>query len=391
MKLKLFFIILCFSGFGIVSFLPDLFNISGQIVTIGFRVLTFSLGIVVLFSNFSNLNFGNQALSILGLTIFYLLRLINDLFYSSLEFGRSGDEILMLCIGVSFFPAFVLGTIKNNNILRKAVNPLIILLTTICFLAIYMGLRNGFSYRLAGNSILNPISLGHVAASSLILIVVKYFDRRDSFPRLLLLSCFIISLFTIVMAASRGPLLALILVLGLFGFFYFKKYRKQLFIIALIITICAPVILSVSSSNGAIFTDRLHVDLGDGNSDAEARVLLWKTGIELFLENPIIGSQTTTHIGYPHNILIEILMSMGIIGGIVFLFLIISVSKKILWLLKNKDSLIWVGLLFFQYFLGAILSGTLYSSSFLWMSLGLFYSIDFRKIFVEKKGGIPFL
>jgi hypothetical protein len=384
--IKYYFILLCLTGFGLFSFIPDALGVEGRYITIGYRVVVFILSIIIIVKGSGNrINFErikSKSVIILVLIIFYLIKLITDLYYSDLNFGRESEEILLLVLLVSFVPAYALSKM-SNNIIYKSLRPLIWLFVIISGLAVSSGIVFGFNFRLEGNSILNPISIGHIAASGIILIAVEY-TYSHKYKLIKYLPFLIVLLLALFMAASRGPIISLLIVLGYLFTNKVRRSFKNIFVIIPLVIAVVYISFELLESTSSILFDRMKIDVGTNVNEGEARIFLWYIGLQEFLTNPIIGGHTTTIYGYPHNILIEILMSMGIIGFSLFFWILRYTHTIISKMMKYKTPLVWVGLLWMQFFIGACFSGTIYSSNYLWYSLGLLLAIDVKSINRER-------
>ena len=119
------------------------------------------------------------------------------------------------------------------------------------------------------------------------------------------------------------------------------------------------------------FIGRISVDFGDNGVGGEARVFLWLHSFEIFMANPVFGSQTTTVYGYPHNLILEILMSIGLVGFIIFAYVLFSTRRAMRAIAKTNPNLVWIFPIFYQHLIGALFSGTIYSSNLVWYSLGI--------------------
>jgi O-antigen ligase len=382
-QLRRLFIVFCFAGFGIISFLPDLLGFPAQNTTIAFRAIMAGISLILILVFIPNLKTSVKVTSILSilLIIAYCLRLAND---SDLDFGRNFYEIMLLAIGTAFLPAIALFTIKDSRLIIRTFDLLIISYLIICSMAFLSGDFYLNSKRLAGNSILNPITLGHFAASGIILVIVKFSSTRNLnyANRNLFWSfvCLIVFSSVLVMASSRGPVVSLILTLAYFIIPKTRLINLKNLVSALTFIVVMSSILLASSGLIDNFSNRMVVNLGDDQSLGEARVFLWAEGIKIFLENPIFGKQTTTSMGYPHNIIIEMLMALGIIGTAVFFYIVLKCLKKINRLREMDSLLVWPGLLFIQYLIGSFFSGTIYSNNMLWYCTALVLTINLNHL-----------
>jgi len=379
-QVRLYFLVFAFGGFGLVSFIPDFIGLDSRLVTISYRMIIFLISVLLIFLAIANSRnkLVVKVVSLLSMSLMaaYLFRLAGD---GQFIFGRSLAEIMILAVGVSFIPSIALSTVKNNSVILNALNLLIVCFVLISFLAVCNGFIKGYSYRLSGNSILNPITLGHFATSGIILIAIRWLSqdaRVSRFDTIWLTTALMISLLALLMAGSRGPILGLSLTLAYYFHSKFSYFLRQKVVGIVAMSILVVVVAFSFDQILDTFSNRMVIDFGDDGQGGEARVVLWATGIDIFLQNPWFGNQTTTIIGYPHNIVIEILMASGIVGGIVFFAIMAHAFRKVHRLNKSGSMLVWPGLLFCQHFVGSLFSGTLYSSNDLWYSLALLLAVN---------------
>lgn len=126
-----------------------------------------------------------------------------------------------------------------------------------------------------------------------------------------------------------------------------------------------------------------------GDSAIHTRIASYKIAWEMFTESPLIGKglgsfngyknlEWTTIQKYPHNIILEILSEMGIIGMLVFIVLYIFIVRS---LCTNHYQILTTHFLlltfFFSLFL-AMFSKDISTQSFLWLFL-IFLGIN-RKV-----------
>tara|TARA_B100000945_G_C20360628_1_gene586938 strand:- start:812 stop:1234 length:423 start_codon:yes stop_codon:yes gene_type:complete len=109
--------------------------------------------------------------------------------------------------------------------------------------------------------------------------------------------------------------------------------------------------------------------------DLGGRNIFLSIGIEEFMQSPIIGNSfliTKTHFKgtYPHNLIIEAFMALGIIGGMIFTALNFNILRYVNKIIISKKYE-WIGLLFLQFFIFGMFSGNIFSSTLYWIFLGL--------------------
>lgn len=99
--------------------------------------------------------------------------------------------------------------------------------------------------------------------------------------------------------------------------------------------------------------------------DTERTKLLtdsWKA----FVKHPLLGAGIEPLGQYPHNLIVESFLAIGIVGGMVFVSLVL-ISTIAAWIVLRTDRThFWIGLLFVQHMIWAMLSGSLYGSAATW-------------------------
>ena len=88
--------------------------------------------------------------------------------------------------------------------------------------------------------------------------------------------------------------------------------------------------------------------------------------------SPIFGSAfVELNSGYyPHNVLLEAGMSVGVPLALVFLFVLMVAAHRA-WTALNSSAHLLVGLLFFQAAVGAMISDSLFGGTVLWVTTAL--------------------
>ena len=391
-KLKLLLITISFGGFGLISFIPGIIGIDSRLITISYRFLIFTIsGIILLdklYKKNLKINFTSSAFLSFIMMIFYVFRLIND---TEFNFGRSHFEIIILTLCVGFLPAIAFANLKVDDNYKISRDFLINCFGLLSFISLLNGFLNGFQYgRLAGNEVLNPTALGYYSASGIILIFSKIITSKEkislNFNSCKLAIFLFLNLIVLLLSASRGPFLGLVLVLSIQVFPKFSVLRKNIFPILIGILTLLALLLRFDIITSMFLGRFTNIDFGEGNLlDGELRFILWNYAFQYFLNNPILGIHTTTDIGYPHNIFIEILMSTGLVGGVIFAIIYFRTLKKILLLSKLNSPFIWPGLLFILHSIVGFFAGSIYSSRYLWWSLGILISLNIADIKVDKK------
>ena len=197
---------------------------------------------------------------------------------------------------------------------------------------------------------------------------------------------FIIGLFITV---KRGPILSFFAVCGLI--FYFR-YKKKLWLILLL---CACGVLNFGSvfydflqDNASGLVDRfLAIDEGGGSGRFGSDDSVFSTALTQIKESPIIGSYfrllraTYTDKGaYPHNIILELLMTGGLLLCIPFIVVIWKALRNDIRLLKQGGDQSLPVLCFIYVLMALMTSSSLLFKTEFWVFLAILCTYNVNKL-----------
>ncbi|MCF7859079.1 MAG: O-antigen ligase family protein [Candidatus Cloacimonetes bacterium] len=201
-------------------------------------------------------------------------------------------------------------------------------------------------------------------------------------------------LFFMIRTGSRGPILSLavsLLFVYIIDLFKQKRFNLKLFLMILSTIMIIAIMLYIASSFlPEDIKERLLSKGRDVQNSSLVRVLLAVDAINLFKSNLILGvglggftKGVLGNFKYPHNIFLELLSEMGIIGTIFFSSIFIYASFKFSRIIKkygvySKGYEVGMLLLtiFIFTFINAQFSGSIDGNMYLWFSIGgvIFYS-----------------
>lgn len=157
--------------------------------------------------------------------------------------------------------------------------------------------------------------------------------------KIFLLSVFIVGFFAVLIAGSRGPFFGLIATL-LMPLIVKKPKNILISVIFLlfVIIIFGNILLNLVQTISPYFYQRVVDTVVYG--DLGGRESIFQQAINRIIEHPLFGdwflldmNDTTT---IAHNALLEALMSIGIFGGLIFLYLYIYLIKYSIIVIKSK-------------------------------------------------------
>ena len=259
--------------------------------------------------------------------IIYSLRLGYDV-------GSVGPQILgeliLFFVILVVFPVMAVILTDHMSLDQKLLTKLIAMFSTLLIVTLLLMWLSGYAYNpwegvvenpsfaLKG---LNPISVGYYSVICIISCSILLRDRKIS-ARLKLIA--IIGIFfgfvMLILANSRGPVAALIIVLIFMSgknIFHSVKIWLVYVLMFILLTFFTDLLTPIMGRVTATLA-------GDLDASALERLDYQLAAIEIFLENPLMGGAAIIPGGnlgaHPHNLLIEIAMSLGLLGLSVFCF-----------------------------------------------------------------------
>lgn len=238
----------------------------------------------------------------------------------------------------------------------------------------------------------NYLSLGRVSAMGILLILLFYIiSNKNLMIKIMAFIGIILNLVSLFASGSRMPLVALVCMLVYIAISSIKIKKKiyirkgfNLFFIVILLSVC---VLGTLAKAGVFDTMiyRFQVLLTDsgGGESAEGRTDRYDFAFKLFAENPIVGEgiggfgynyNDTDARGYPHNIFLEIIAELGLVGLVLFLLLIFRCIAPYFYRSGKDDSFSYsIFIVFLFYFLNANISGDLNDNRVMFCFMSLSY------------------
>ena len=394
-NLRVFVFVFTFAGYGIVGSVVPSADAS-RVLTIPYRAVTLGLSLLLLLYNFSLISRVKKPVSVNRLPFLlkknivrllllfvsaYSLRLLYDTLVVPENLFKQPVDYWLFWFLIIIIPGL------NMFFLDKAESPKYFFWTWAAhgFIGIRTLLMDpsqtrfyAQSGRLAATAI-NPISLGHYGASLALLGLFGWLNYRKILPKkrakILNFACItsmLLGVIVVMLASSRGPFLALLSSVFILIIRQGKRNFRT-FLLLLLIVLSAVAGTVFSSSYGTSFFERLFA-LGDeleANENGLGRANLYSLALRLILQNPLMGTgiEMPGH-GYPHNLFLEGFLPLGILGGILFAWLMFrGFVLSIRSLTGPNQAWGWVGLLFIERSVGSMFSGSLNASYTFWYLL----------------------
>lgn len=174
-----------------------------------------------------------------------------------------------------------------------------------------------------------PNALALYLAPILSFVLILLIKKDQTLNRKFLALFSILGLWAIILTYSRGAWLGIILTLAIL--FYKKQYLKYGAGILTLIVLVSFIITPIRTRLISTFTD----------SSSEARLSLMRVGVYKITQSPILGNGlsgfratleqqkfTGEILNYPHNILLNFWLELGMLGMLSFFALILLAFKK---------------------------------------------------------------
>ena len=387
-----------------LSSIANLLSADNRLVmlVLRFSIMIFSYGYIYFFLRDKRIQnyFNLWTLSVVLFWFLYLIRLFFDVYVSGVSLALPLWELLAWSLGSSLPIAICSYILASQQSLDSALirqikyGVLLLGISTICFL-VDPGLAQGRFYL----EHLNAITCANAGCSLVLLcfariMLCKINPTEIDSSRLITYSGILIGSFIIIYSATRGVLLASLLIISAsvlllrsrlnFTGFMKSKYSLQL------VAVFSALVLLISTSPHLVeklFTPR-------SANTVLTRLEFWKISFEQFVANPFTGIgfhlqeilgklEIEKGIYYPHNYLFESLAIGGILMTLPLFYCMFFPMIGFYKNLKIDPNVLPTGLMATQAFFYSMHNGHLGDFPFFWMAMGIIagsiYRIDVGK------------
>ena len=344
--------------------------------SVAFRGVMLALALTVLgMASVQRLRWPRGAILIVGAFWFALLvRFLWDLSIVSLPIDLPWDEYLITILGVTFVPALALARLPDLECLQRAASQMRVLgiIASMGVAAgVYALLEEIQKMGRLGFESLNPISVGHMGVT--LVIVAVFAGSRGRLGMLIRVLAALLGFVLTIASGSRGPALALAiaLIVGTLA----SSYRRGGLAKALLVGMVTLVLMSAATV--AVLQSSLAATLpfisriadaasGRGDQSTSDRNELMTGALQEFEEAPLTGASFVERKirFYPHNVVVETAMTTGFLGLALLTLIFATSVLACLSLLSSPHA--WLGLVYLQYFVSAMVSGSLYFDGTFW-------------------------
>ena len=371
-------ILLPVSSAGLVASLPVFFIACDyllidktKVVTARFIAIWIVLG--VLGSRSRRISILRQPLVCLCFLGFLSLYYVN---WALMPKGTSIDDLMLAYSVANAIIPFIFGSLFERRDIRIFFVVIALWGTLLAALVLVGYIANAGSEtmidRFTVGESLNPITQSFVIGFVLVVLYSEILtkSRYRSVPAMAIL------LFTMLLGGSRGPVIALLAALSMMTFFTQRTSRKIFAILLIAVSlVIIPMYLPETTQERYFSEERwLTTRTEEGMPLRIERATL---ALELWLQAPILGAGTSENelVYYSHNLIIQILLEMGVIGLVLFLSILIPPLLNFFRSLRIGGRAEWdisafTGLLVYC-LIEAQVSGTYMNLNLLWFSMGI--------------------
>lgn len=313
--------------------------------------------------------------------LFSLMYIFKVLYTENLGWvmGRQWEEYILFYMSYVFIPYLFYSSIDIGKYKRTIINAIILSGFLLGVLTIFFYrdvILSGDLARISmlssetGQEVISPLALSYSGALTILFCFYEFTHKKFSMGyKIYLLLTFSVSIMIFLLGATRGALLVILLAVMVFVYFGNIK-RKLTFLVLFVLSI--PVMFYGIEITGSKIIDRSLDSIKTG--DTSGRELLWKDAFNEFIDFPLFGGRIEVSGFYPHNIFLEILMATGVIGMVLFSFLLFSSLINGFKLVKQNYSNQIVFLVFVCGFAQHFVTGALWGAIMLFASLGMMNS-----------------
>ncbi|MFH0726539.1 MAG: O-antigen ligase family protein [Pseudomonadota bacterium] len=205
-------------------------------------------------------------------------------------------------------------------------------------------------------------------------------NKVGRLKKLFIYTTIMISFVPFFLGASRGSILALSFPF-VFYLFFAQGIKKRAHIIISMGVLCIFLIISTAYFGSGVFFRFANISHDiESSSSSAGRLEIWRYSLIQFINNPVFGnSLNCTKVNFhPHNILLEVLITTGIIGFIPFFLFLCSIFTKMKVIVKQHSEYFWICVIFLQAFTQNMFSGGIYSAGWLAIGGGLILGVNIR-------------
>ena len=356
------------SGYPIAALISTYLGIADGTTTLPFRIFVFVLALAALWVGARRTSLSAPDGWLIAFWLVYSCRLIWDTYF---EYVDGAEDALLVFVVTVLVPAISLALISRTWVERSVALCLMAVGVLVCLTALWLNTQDMVADALyyktgrLGFDKVDPITLGHVACTTLFASVALVACEPSKIFRAAALAASGIALAMLYFVASRGPLVAFVAGMGAFA----VCQARWGYALAPVLVLCAISVFAPIDLDSIFETLRL-TQIGEDASSTE-RYQFYEEALDAFMRHPFFGLSYAlpSGSGWVHNIFLEAAMATGVVGLLLFVILTARALFRSAVALRH-DGIIWA-LLFLQFIVAAQFSGSLWSWTGLWIGIAM--------------------
>lgn len=355
-----------------------------SIISIPLRLVIVTLCIFLFIINIKKIRFHYAELLYFTFVFIYLFRILID--YNQVSpFYLSYLQLTMYFLSFSVIPFFVISKVclskQSIEYIYKGffASSFVFSGLATLFYSHYIGNVSRLATNMVSEEVISPLILSYCSALGIGVVIMYLIYNKVSFKaKLLSYLVIILNIIPFLLGASRGSIIALVLPFVIL--MISKSSAKTLIKGTFLLIFFVFGLYFVDTYFEASLFERF-LSIGDdieSGSSSSARVIIWNYSWEQFLNNPFFGDklQTNNIDIYPHNIILEVLQSVGLVGFIPFMILLIYSFRICYIVFRSFPQYSWIPVIFIQAFSQNLFSGAVYTASWFWITMALLIALN---------------
>ena len=374
------FVALLVAGYPIFASLALLAGVDSQAFTVPYRAVLLILCGVIVWHFRSDFLAAPPAL-VFGLGVFWLmysLRLLFDLaIYPTGGMRLQPKDYFIATYGMTIPPCLAALVGMDQAMLRRGlvatfwVNLVAVALSVFTLYGVGYGLE-GLDVGRLGNEVLSPIavSLSGAMLVALALCILTVFPATRKLRIWAALALFP-GFLALYLGSSRGPAIALMITVAIMTVILLWRGKSIRVLIGIsFVSLAALVMLESASDEGGSLNRRLLMLRSLEDQSDNVRLILWDSAWNLYLSSPAFGAAIEEEVYgyYPHNIVLESLMSIGTAGGMLSIALMAAALFCALKLAVRLPESVWFASVCIFGVLAGLTTGGIYSFPLFWFA-----------------------
>ena len=308
--------------------------------------------------------------------LLFVLRILYDGFLSDKYMGTPWSVYLFKFLSFVVIPSIAFTAILNKESVKKAMDGvkysciIFLILGILVYKDKVVGDYRSLMYAedVVSNELISPMIFSYIGFSLMGIVVWEMLYEKGGIKIGNIIFLFL-ALYGMFYGGTRNVFVA-IPILFIYLFAQKAKTVKIFWYVSIFTILFLIAVFLVNNLIGSGVMNRfdiLYNEISRGDSDAGSmRLYIWDHGLSEFMKSPFFGSGIEVDVVkfVAHNMYLESLMSTGIVGGGLFILIIIITLYNGRELLKKNTGLGWIVVLFVERLITGMMSTSIFDPLF---------------------------